>query len=130
MIYSRWIAFVTHTPDGLLIQIFQWNIAPVSSGALNVFTISPASDTNVGFFYPLANEGKWSYAKGLVGLSDNWRFKKSTDGNYSRYGFLCFLPSPESAHSINVDGLDYVLDSNDPERVSCLCLSPKTSARP
>ena len=43
---------------------------------------------------------------------------------------LCLLPSSDFAHSINVDGLDYVLDSGDnPERVSCiLCLSPKTSA--
>ena len=81
---------MSHTPDGLLIQISQWNIAPVSSGALNVFTISPASDKNVGFFFPVDNEGKyWGYgfAKGRVGLSDNWRFKLSADGNYSTYGF-------------------------------------------
>lgn len=82
------------TPHGLLIQISQWNISPVFTGALNVFTISPASDTSVGFFYPVANEGKyWGYgfAKGRVGLSDSWRFKKSADGNYSRYSFSMFF---------------------------------------
>ena len=92
--YSRCVAFVTHTPDGLLIQISQWNIAPVSSGALNVFTISPASDKSVGFFFPVDNEGKyWGYgfAKGRVGLSDNWRFKLSADGNYSTYSFSMFV---------------------------------------
>ena len=54
--------------------------APVSSGALNDFTTSPASalDTSVVFFYPVANEcnlGKyyWNYdfAKGRVCLFDD-----------------------------------------------------------
>ena len=37
---------------------------------------------------------------------------------------LCLLPSSDFAHSINVDGLDYVLDSrNNPERVSCVLVS-------
>ena len=35
--------------------------------------------------------------------------------------FLCSLPSSDFAHSINVDGLDYVLDTrNNPKRVSCI----------
>ena len=86
----------TSTLDSVLIQISQWNIVPVSSGDLNVFTISPASDTSVGFFFPVnaADEGKyWGYgfAKGRVGLSDHWRFKLSADGNYSTYGFSMFF---------------------------------------
>lgn len=81
----------TLTPDGLLIQLSQWNIVPVSTGASNVFTISPASDTSVGFFFPqaVANEGKyWGYgfAKGRMGLSDHWRFRLSADKKYSKYG--------------------------------------------
>ena len=72
----------------------QWNIAPVFSGDTNVFTISPASDPRIGFFYPVANEGKyWGYgfAKGRVGLSDNWRIKLSADGDHSRYSFSMFV---------------------------------------
>ena len=45
---------------------------------------------------------------------------------------LCSLPSSDFAYSINVDGLQYVLDCRDnTERVCCiLSLFPKTSAWP
>ena len=48
----------------------------------------------------------------------------STQGTVS----LCLLPSSDSdfALSINVDGLDYVLDCrNNDERVSCISVSPQ-----
>ena len=89
--YSRYITFVTlHISDSLLIEISQWNLAPVSGDS--VFSISPASDTTVGFSRS-TNDKYWGYgfAEGHLGPSANWKFTKSSDGKYSRYGFCVFV---------------------------------------
>jgi hypothetical protein len=92
---SKYITCVTlHISDGLLIEISQWNLAPVSGDS--VFTVSPASDTTVGFSQSNDNSGTgkyWGYgfAEGFVGPSNNWKFTKSSDGKYSRYGFSVFV---------------------------------------
>ena len=86
---SRCITLPTlHISDSLLIEVFQWILAPGSKDS--VFFIRPASDTTVGFSQSVNDKKKyWGYgfAEGWVGPSADWRFTKSSDGKYSRYSF-------------------------------------------
>jgi hypothetical protein len=95
---SRCITFsFLHISDNLLIEISQWNLTPVSGDSDSVFTIRPASDTTVGFSKSDDNKDKFDgpgngRGEGHVGPSGaNWKFTKSSDGNYSRYGFSMFV---------------------------------------
>ena len=92
---SRYITFVTlHISDSLLIEISQWNLAPISACGDSVFTIRPVSDTTVGFSQSVNNKGKdqgHGFAEGHVGPSANWKLTKSSDGKCSRHDFPVFV---------------------------------------
>ena len=88
-----------------------------------MFTISPASEPSVGFAESPRDTKFWGYgfAEGYVAPSALWRFTKNAKLECSRYGFSVFFftPSSDFAHSIKIDGTDYLLDSGyNNERVS------------